>query len=214
MKNLLISLLLSLFIPSIFAQPSSDIAPIKDGDNVVYKYIVYGEKGRDIVEASSNDLPATVLFSGTGYSVKYRAGRVESYSSQHVQLTVLSRGKLTVYSPEEQFQWFPKDFSAGKKDPVAYDVQSTECSKVKNTFPDVTVEPGTRNLKIQGVEKQVPVQIISYKGKWSGSCGSGNFVNVIVFSQELNFVVERKSLNYLPNGFLYQGEGRILHTLN
>ena len=212
--NNLFASVIAFFALNVFAQQAMEIPAVKEGDKLVIKYIVYGEKGRELVEQSTSDLPASVSFFDNGYSVNYKAGRVETYNNQHTLLSFKSRGKVTDYPSEQQFNWFPKDFSVGKKDPVSYSVNNNECPNVKNTFPDVTVEQGVRSLRLQGVEKQVPVQVLTFKGKWSGSCGTGNFETVVVYSQQLNFILERKSLNYLPNGFLYAGEARIVTSLN
>ncbi len=197
-----------------FAQ--SELSQVKGGDKLVYKYVVYGERGREIFEDKTSELPATFVVTEKGYAIRYKAGRVEQYDERHTLQSVFSRGTLYPYSPEEQFRWMPKDLTVGKKEETSYLVPSKECSGVKNTFPDVSVQEGERKLIVQGVERTIQVLVLTYKGKWSGSgsCGSGRFETTVVFSKELNLVLEKKSLNFLPTGFLYAGEARIVLSIN
>ncbi len=207
---------LCLFVTSASAQSGDNLAHVKDGDKIAYKYVVYGEKGKELFAEKTIDLPAIVTFSGKDYTIKYQTGRVETYTGQHVNISQVSRGKPYTFPSEEQFLWQPKDFSAGKKDPVTYLVQSTVpgCAIIKNTLPDVNVESGVRVIKVQGVEKQFPVQIVTYKGNWSGSCGRGNYDAMIVYSPDLNFIVEKREVSYLPSGFLSMGYARLIDSLN
>lgn len=216
MKVCLSFALSCLLVSGVFAQPGENLAPVKDGDKIAYKYVVYGEKGKELFAEKTIDLPAIVTFSGKDYTIKYQTGRVETYTGQHINISQVSRGKPYTFPSEEQFLWQPKDFSAGKKDPVTYLVQSTVpgCAIIKNTLPDVNVETGVRVIKVQGVEKQVPVQIVTYKGNWSGSCGRGNYDAMIVYSPDLNFIVEKREVSYLPSGFLSMGYARLIDSLN
>lgn len=215
MENIVtIAAALSLVVLTGFARAQTGPSPVKTGDNLGYQFITYGERGREIFEQNVASAVAGYATVDKGYSIKFVNGRVENYDGNHTLYSGLSQGNPFEYSPEELFQWKPKDFSPGRKEETSYTTKTRQCGVVKRSFPEVEVKASTRTLNMGGQAKEVPVHEITYKGRWAGSCGGGKFEHVVSFSPELNLVVEQKMLNYYPDGFLFQGNGRKLVSVN
>lgn len=204
-----------MFCAAAFAN-AQNISPLKNGDKMVLTYVTYGEKGADLGETKREDVSAEFMSAGTGYAIKFANGRVENYDEEHALYSgVTARPPAPFTLPKDEiFRWMPKDMTVGKKAPVSYMVNTKQCGMVKRTFPDVEVKEGVRQVKVEGALKDIPVFEVSFKGTWTGSCGTAKYEHYMVFSSQFNFLVEYKSLNYLPSGPLFQGSAKVLTAVN
>jgi hypothetical protein len=66
--------------------------------------------------------------------------------------------------------------------------------------------PDAAKIKVAFSRYDVRGQEVTLKGKWFFStCGSGDQVVRIVYSPQLDFVVERDTKSFAPNGILNSG---------
>lgn len=216
MKKLALSVIVffSIMVSSFAQTTVDDIQPVKDGDRLGIKYTVFDEKGKgEIFEKSSQNRQATFSVNTDGYIIKYDDGRIETYDNTHTIIKLLSGGKTTEFKQNEQITTIPKDLSIGKKEGFTY-WSNPACGPTKITFDNIFVEEGIRVLKIKGVEKQIPVQIINHKGKWSCS-GEGRQELIIVFSKQLKLILERKLLSFDRQDKLFPfSDSRKIESIN
>lgn len=195
---------------------AQEVSKIKAGDKLVYETVTYNSRGREVVVDSTRSLQATVTEAEGSYTVKSDLGTMTYLRAGHVITFRDIPNFPSEPVPEAQrVSWLPLNGDFSKPYGGSFVIANPNCGLGKMTF-EATAKPAKYTLMVAGKSTELDVQEIQVDGKWmlSGQCGSGKQVEKIVYSPVLDFIMERDSKSYLPNGFLNRGNGNKLKSIN
>lgn len=197
------------------ASQAQELKPYKTGDKITSEAIVLGTRGREVFNEAISMVESQVASNEESYTFKSSLGSITYARKTHQVLEIENeRGKRP--TPESQrLAWMPLSRDFTKPYQVTQDFQATQnCGGGigKATYEGLG-KPGKFKVKVSGVDIEVDIVEVTLEGKWQvGPCGSGRQVVRIVYSPQLDQVLENDFRNFLPNGFL--NSGRISKTLS
>jgi len=189
------------------------VAPIKSGDKLGYEILRHGSRGSEIFVASATPVSADVVVSPEGRTVTFSSGRVDKYDASHALTQRTANGKTQDWTGKHLLAWLPKDRASRAKFEVGHVLPPNFCGEVDVAYV-ATPSDVTYQVAISGTEVSLKAVQYLMEGRWRGTCGSGRQVLRIVYSPDLDAVLESESLNFHPTSFLNVGNGVRLKAVN
>jgi hypothetical protein len=187
---------------------------VKSGANLAYDLIRYDTRGREVYVSSTTPITAEVLVSAEGRTLTYSTGRIEKFDVEHTLVERTVQGQTQRIGGKQLLKWMPdgRDYKSVRKVTESYEVR--QCGMVDLEY-ESTPKEAIYKVAIAGKEADLKVIEFVLNGKWTGgSCGTGKQTRRIVYSPELDMVVETEFLTYLANGILNVGNGIRLKSVN
>ncbi len=201
-----------------FAQAESSMQ-VKTGDKLTADVLRYGMRGTELYAETTTTVTAKIVVSAEGRIVTYSSGRIEKSDSAHTIIEVKTAdGQIQKVPDDRLFRWMPvgNDFASMKKLKETFQA-SNNCGGGSGTVEyEITPKEIKYKLMISGKETEIKAVELLMNRQWSaGRCGIGKQVRRIVYSPDLDAVLETDYLNYLPNGVLLnRGAGFRLKSVN
>lgn len=175
-------------------------------------------RGREPYVAGTTPATAEIQVSPDGRIITYSTGRIEKFDANHTLIERTSQGKTQSIAEDHRLRWMPpgRDFRSSRVvTEITPAAQSCGPGLAKMVYEAVPRE-GSYKLMIAGKEAAVKSIEFHLNGKWTaGSCGTGKQVRKIIYSPDLDIVLESEVLNYYPDGiFLFFGNGARLKSIN
>lgn len=212
------SVILFLFSAICFTSSAqtSDVRPFKTGDKLVSEVIILGTRGREIFNENVSQVEAEVTASPDSYTFKTAQGMNTFSRKGHFLIEAENAQGKRVIPESYRLQWMPPSTETSKPYAVTHEFRATQnCgSGIGKNIYEAVVKPAKAKVKIKGVDQELDVVVVELEGKWQipGPCGSGRAYGKLIYSAQLDQVLETDFRNFQPNGFL--NFGRISRTLS
>jgi hypothetical protein len=210
-----IVLFLNLVVLALFAQAQEiDIRPFRTGDKIVSEIITLGVRGREVFNETTSQIESDITATQDTYTLKSSLGSSTFARQGHFLLEQENDRGKRVIPDTQKLRWMPPSSDLSKPYSVSNEFVATQnCGGgIGKATYETTAKPAKFKMKIKGVEKELDVLVVDLEGKWqAGSCGTGRQAVKIVYSPQMDQVLENDFRNFLPNGFL--NSGRISRTL-
>jgi hypothetical protein len=213
-KKLILLLNLATFVLAVEAQ-DTDIRPYRTGDKIVSEVIMLGVRGREIFNETTTLNEFEITSTPDSYSLKSASGTNTFARKGHFLLEQENERGKRVIPDSQRLKWMPPNGDLSKPYLVSSEfVAAQNCGGgIGKTTYEAIAKPSKFKIKIKGVEQELDVITVDLDGKWqAGSCGSGKASTKIVYSSQLDQVLENDNRNFQPNGFL--NFGRISRTVS
>jgi hypothetical protein len=182
------------------------VEKVKDGDKIKIASSRYDTRGREVYLASTEELDSSVSATEKNYVWSSPLGATTYVRETHVAIErTAPDGKKDTFSDARQLKWFPAGGDFSKLLPGEQAIRNPRCGD--GTFKyTASSQPAKFKLNVRGKEHELDVQEVTLKGRWSfSSCGTGDQLIKLVYSPQLDFLVERDQKSFQPNGFLSNG---------
>ncbi|MBS7808178.1 hypothetical protein [Variovorax sp. PCZ-1] len=198
---------------SALAQAQS-VPKIKDGDKLAVDFSTYDTRGREVYVAKVDKIDSSVSMQEKTYTWTSPLSTTIYQRGTHTITDRAPPGGAMQEVPEKQrFSWFPAGGDFSKVQSGSVGIHNQRCGE--GTFKyEAASAPVKFKISIAGQALELNGQEVTFKGKWTNTCGTGDQVIRYVYSPDLDYVVERDLKVFQPNAILSTGNNVKVTAVN
>jgi hypothetical protein len=194
---------------------AQELPKIKAGDKIMSQFITYGTKGREVVVENTQSIEVRMTQADNTYTLSSSLGSTVYSRTGHITLERENASGKTVVPENQRFNWMPPGGDWSKPFSGSFQINNPNCGLGKMSF-DAVPKPAKFTVTVSGKPVELDVQEVQFAAKWQlpGNCGFGTQPEKIVYSPQLDFVLERDSKVYGSNGLLIRGTSLKIQSIN